>query len=288
MEVALLAGPLAAAPSLQQVVSAVIGFVFFTTAALVFVRVSNHLVRYGGRVEASEFGLPDLLTGGTLALFFIATMVEALQHRRGAETDVSLDNLLPAQLFLIAIVAGVGGFMLYRRLNPARVFGLGRLSLIGSSATAVLFLVASMPVIAVTNYLTVLMLRDLASEQDLVGLFRDLSRDGDYSAMTKAFVATVLLAPPCEEFLFRGYFYGVSKRYLGAFPAALATSLLFAAFHLNLASLPGLFVLALCLTAAYERTGSLLVPIGMHALYNSTSLVMLYLQSQGKVPTFQP
>lgn len=288
MGVALLAGPLAAAPSLQQLISAVIGFFFFTTAAVVFVRVLNHLVRYGGRVDASEFGLPDLLTGGTLALFFIGTMFEALLHRRGTAPEVSLDNLLPAQLFVVAIVASVGAFMLYRRLNPVRVFGLGRLSLIGSSATAVLFLVASMPIIAVTNYLTVLMLRDMASEQDLVGLFRELARDHNYAAMLKAFVATVLLAPPCEEFLFRGYFYGVSKRYLGAFPAALATSLLFAAFHLNLASLPGLFVLAMCLTAAYERTGSLLVPIGMHALYNSTSLVMLYLQSQGKVPAFQP
>ncbi len=288
MGVALLAGPLAAAPTLQQLSTSLIGFVFFATAAIVFVRVLNHLVRYGGRVEAGEFGLPDLLTGGTLALFFIATMVEALQRRPGAETELSLDNLLPAQLFLVAIVAGVGGFMLYRRLNPVRVFGLARLSLIAAGATAGLFLVASMPVITVTNYLTVLMLRDLASEQDLVGLFRELSRDGNYAAMLKAFVATVLLAPPCEEFLFRGYFYGVSKRYLGAFPAALATSLLFAAFHLNLASLPGLFVLALCLTAAYERTGSLLVPIGMHALYNCTSLVMLYLQSQGKVPAFQP
>ena len=31
---------------------------------------------------------------------------------------------------------------------------------------------------------------------------------------------------------------------------------------------------------AYERTGSLLVPIGMHAIFNLTSLVVIYGQAQ--------
>ena len=36
---------------------------------------------------------------------------------------------------------------------------------------------------------------------------------------------------------------------------------------------------------AYERTGSLLVPIGMHALYNFTSLCFIYLQGRGLLPS---
>ena len=43
-------------------------------------------------------------------------------------------------------------------------------------------------------------------------------------------------------------------------------------------------VFALCLTLAYERTGSLLVPIGMHALFNFTSLSLIYLQARGFLP----
>src|SRR5438874_13298805 len=88
----------------------------------------------------------------------------------------------------------------------------------------------------------------------------------------------VVLAPAAEELMFRGYLYGVLKRYCGVFAATILSAAMFAAMHLNLASLPSLFVLALCFTVAYEVTGSLLVTISMHALFNLTMfLMMLYL-----------
>ena len=40
----------------------------------------------------------------------------------------------------------------------------------------------------------------------------------------------------------------------------------------------------LCLTLAYEVTGSLLVPIGMHALFNSSQLAFLLWQAQPIAP----
>lgn len=267
-----------------QIAAAFVAFLLATMVVVVFGNSLTHLVRYGGNVRATHFGLPDLLTSSTLGLFFIGLMVESLRGPGGHSEPVSVDQLLPAQLFIVAVVAGLSGFLIYRRMSPGRIFGLGAVSFGGVVALAVIFLLAAMPIVAITNYLSQLMLRNLADEQELVSLFRELARQQNLEAMTKAFIATVILAPACEEFLFRGYFYGVGKRYLGALPSALLTSLLFAAFHLNLASLPGLFVLALCLTAAYERTGSLLVPIGMHALYNLTSLVVLYFQARGHLP----
>jgi membrane protease YdiL (CAAX protease family) len=271
-------------PPAYQVIAGLIALLLAGVSLVVFANTLTYLVRRGGNVHAEHFALPDLLTGSTLALFFVGVMVESLRAHGGEVAEVSVEQILPAQLYLVAIVAGLAGFLIYRHLSPARIFGLGAVSFGGTIALAVIFILASMPIVALTNQLTMLMLRDLAAEQNLVGLFRDLARNRDFAAMGKAFVATVILAPACEEFLFRGYFYGIGKRYLGGFTSALVTSLLFAAFHLNLASLPGLFVLALCLTAAYERSGSLLVPIGMHALYNCTSLAILYLQAQGRLP----
>jgi membrane protease YdiL (CAAX protease family) len=271
-----------------QVAAALVAFGLVALAVVVFGRTLTHLVRYGGNVSAAHFGLPDLLTGMTLAVFFIGLMVDSLSGSGGQGVPVSVDQLLPAQLTVVAIVAGLSGFLLYRRLSPGRIFGLGAVSFVGVVVLALLFLFAAMPVVALTNFLSQLMLRDLADEQELVSLFRKVAREHDFVALGKAFVAAAILAPACEEFLFRGYFYGVGKRYLGALASALATSLLFAAIHLNLAALPGLFVLALCLTVAYERTGSLFVAIGMHALYNCTSLVFLYLQAQGKMTWVTP
>jgi membrane protease YdiL (CAAX protease family) len=274
--------------ALPVVAGAVVVLGVIGLAAIVFGHTLTHLVRRGGQVQPAHFGLPDLLTGSTLAFFFIGLMVQSLREGESSSAPISVDQLLPAQLFVVAVVAGLSGFLIYRHRSPGRIFGLGAISAGGVVVLAVIFLLAAMPVVAITNYFSQLMLRDLADEQELVSLFRELARNRDFAAMGKAFVATAILAPACEEFLFRGYFYGVGKRYLGALASALATSLLFAAFHLNLASLPGLFVLALCLTAAYERTGSLLVPIGMHALYNCTSLAILYLQAQGRLPGLEP
>ncbi|MEI9893033.1 MAG: CPBP family intramembrane glutamic endopeptidase [Chthoniobacter sp.] len=70
------------------------------------------------------------------------------------------------------------------------------------------------------------------------------------------------------------------KHYLGPLSAGIFACVLFAAFHASLSAFGGLLVLAVCLNIAYERTGSLLVPIGMHALFNLTSLLVIYGQAQ--------
>jgi membrane protease YdiL (CAAX protease family) len=279
---------LATNPEIGEFFAAFAALALFSGALAIFAAAVSHLVRTGGRVEAGHFGLPDVLTGGVLVLYMLGGIAAVLFTEGGAHEPVSLERLLPQQMFVVAMVAGLSGFLIYRRMNPARLFGLGRLSVGATLGLAVIFLLAALPIVGVTNQLTVLMLRDLADEQELVGLFRELVRAGDPTAIGKAFVAAAVVAPVCEEFIFRGYFYGIGKRYFGSLASAMATSLLFAAIHLNLASLPGLFVLALCLTAAYERTGSLLVPMGVHALYNTASLVAIYLQAQGRLPELTP
>ena len=59
------------------------------------------------------------------------------------------------------------------------------------------------------------------------------------------------------------------------------TAVLFALLHANVFSFAGLLLLALFFTIAYEYTGSLLVPIGMHATFNFINLAMLCIQGSG-------
>lgn len=118
-----------------------------------------------------------------------------------------------------------------------------------------------------------------SDEQIIVTLFRHEVSGGHWRGTVAIFLSATILAPLTEEFAFRGYFYGALKRQFGIAGAALLTSALFALIHVNLSSLPALFFLALCLTVAYEWTGSLLVPIAMHALFNTTSLMWMYLEA---------
>jgi len=77
--------------------------------------------------------------------------------------------------------------------------------------------------------------------------------------------------------VFRFFLYGVLKRYFGIIAGLLINALLFAAVHQHLPSFAPLFILGCCFTLAYEWSGSILVPMAMHALFNSANLVLLAL-----------
>ena len=87
--------------------------------------------------------------------------------------------------------------------------------------------------------------------------------------------AVAVLAPLCEEVLFRGYIYAATKRFSDRFFACLLSSLLFAVVHYNINALIPLFFLAIVLVIAYELTGSIWTPILIHALVNGSTLIFI-------------
>jgi hypothetical protein len=76
-----------------------------------------------------------------------------------------------------------------------------------------------------------------------------------------------------EEFLFRGYTLFTLSTGVGFWPAAILLSLLFAAVHLQNSGegrvgVAGVFVVGLLWCFALRRTGSLWLPVGMHAAFD--------------------
>jgi membrane protease YdiL (CAAX protease family) len=91
-------------------------------------------------------------------------------------------------------------------------------------------------------------------------------------------VLTCVLAPICEEFLFRGFIFTALRNWRGLWPAALITGLVFGAVHAGSAPAADLVPLAalgflLCLVYAY--TGSLYPCIALHSLNNSIAFASL-------------
>jgi len=83
---------------------------------------------------------------------------------------------------------------------------------------------------------------------------------------------TCVVAPICEEFLFRGFIFTSLRNWRGPWPAAVITGLLFGAVHAFSAPVEYLLPLAalgfaLCLL--YRATGSLYPCIAAHAINNS-------------------
>ncbi|HTA14973.1 MAG TPA: type II CAAX endopeptidase family protein, partial [Solirubrobacteraceae bacterium] len=83
---------------------------------------------------------------------------------------------------------------------------------------------------------------------------------------------TTVIAPICEEILFRGYIFAALSKWRGWLPAALITGVLFGGVHAGsapVADLVPLGVLGFMLCMLYRRTGSLYPCIAAHSLNNS-------------------
>ena len=257
--------------------------VCLAAALATYLRLFARIRQAGGKVRTSEFSSTDLMICFALA-GFLAWLVgwAAISHASGkpATPTITPDKVLPAATLFLAPVAGIAVLLWARGVNLAQLFGLAQVSLVRVVVLGIALVLAAFPLVVVSGGLVQLVLRETAQEQELVALFREVTRNADGPAMFKIALAGTIIAPLTEEFLFRGYFYGVFKRFFGPPFAVPFTAILFAAVHLNLTSLPALFVLAICLTLAYEHTGSLLVPIMMHAFFNSTQLALLYFASQ--------
>jgi len=88
-------------------------------------------------------------------------------------------------------------------------------------------------------------------------------------------LGAIVLAPLVEETLFRGILYPFLKPRIGLPLAVTATSLVFAAIHLNVMTFVPLTFIGLALVWVYEQTDNLLAPIVAHALFNAVNFVML-------------
>lgn len=98
----------------------------------------------------------------------------------------------------------------------------------------------------------------------------------DRFSRVMAFVALVIVAPVCEEILFRGYLYGKIRRY-GVALAAIVTSVVFALLHGQWNVAIDVFALSLVLCYLREFTGSIWAGIVLHMVKNSIAYYFLFI-----------
>jgi membrane protease YdiL (CAAX protease family) len=105
------------------------------------------------------------------------------------------------------------------------------------------------------------------------------SRDG--VALGIFFFTAAIAAPLFEELLFRGFLLPSLTRYLPVWASILTSSLLFAAAHLSLSEILPLTALGIVLGVVYTRSRNLLAPMLLHSLWNSGTLLSLFLLGSG-------
>lgn len=96
------------------------------------------------------------------------------------------------------------------------------------------------------------------------------------------FLFTAAIAAPLfEEVLFRGFLLPSLTRYMSVSWAILLSSLIFAVAHLSLSEVLPLAVLGIILGVTYTRSRNLLSSILLHSLWNSVTMIGLFILGSG-------
>lgn len=223
-------------------------------------------------VKTRWYNQVDLLVAGFLFLFFFFQAVATASMPPGGEVKYTPEALLGAMVFQFGL-AGIVVAVMFGRVRPVSWLGLRwpkwpLTLLIGPGC--VLLMWAVMFALDRAGYMK--WSESLGGgAQDTVKLLKE-SKDPVILGLM-ALIA-VIVAPLCEEIIFRGYLYPVAKRFTGPWPAAIFSALVFGAAHGNLTALLPLFLLALLLVWLYEKTGSLWSTIAVHFCFNGATVLI--------------
>jgi membrane protease YdiL (CAAX protease family) len=256
--------------------TAVLGLILLAlvpVGCVVYWRIIRKTFGGEGKVRVERIGYPELVLGFLLITMFLGLIALSLNI---GKQEVQNDDIIQGSIFYLFLVGVIAAFLQVRGRNIGELFGFGSIPLPQSLWRGFLLVLTAYPLVTLVAAVVQKIFGTETEQQDVVTFFQNAAKNSDTLGMASTVFMASILAPFAEEFIFRGFLYGVTKRFFGILPGILFTSAMFAAIHMNLAALPALFVLAICLNLAYESTGSLAVPMVMHAVFNLTQLLFLF------------
>jgi membrane protease YdiL (CAAX protease family) len=252
--------------------AAVIYAAFLVAAAYIYVSLVRQIrarVVEPAAIAIRDFGWPEAILASLLACWFLLNVLASASHN---VTSMRSRDLAANAIFTIGLLLFIAVFLYLRGLNLSSLGGFSKIGFGRAVATGAVLMLAAYPLVLLAEAVTQNFLHGVSDKQGIVELF-------NASTTLKQRILIILLAvtvaPIAEEFFFRFFLYGVMKRYFGYGVGLVINALLFAAVHAHLPSFAPLFVLGICFTIAYEWTGSILVSMTMHALFNALALTAL-------------
>jgi len=218
---------------------------------------------------ARTFGLPEAILASVLILFFLLTISSTVPD---PSLQFKARNLLANLLLTALVVLVIVTLLQFRGFDVGVLAGFFRISFFRALGTGAMLLFFAYPLIGLSEAVNQRFFGGGSSKQSIVEFF---SGSRTIQERIMIIVFAVAIAPVVEEFVFRFFIYGVLKRYFGCLLGVILSALLFAAAHAHFPSFVPLFVLGSCFAIAYEWSGSILVSMTMHSLFNSLTLAAL-------------
>jgi membrane protease YdiL (CAAX protease family) len=257
---------------LLPAVSAALNALFVVAGVYIYVSILRQIAARGPNSEAPPlrtFGWPEAVIAVLLTAFFLLSLSGAATHN---VSRLRTRDLIASAMLTIGLLLAVAGFLRLRRFDLNSLAGFSRIGFFRMLITGAVLILAAYPLIFLADVVTQRVMRSAPQRQAIVEMF---SESSTLDQRILIIVLAVTLAPVAEEFIFRFFIYGVARRYFGKAIGVLVSALLFAAVHAHLPSFAPLFVLGACFAIAYEWSGSILVAMTMHALFNAITLTAL-------------
>ena len=223
----------------------------------------------GTDAPARAFGVPEAILAALLILFLSLSVAASVSR---PSIDFSGPTLLGNFLLMGFLVLFIVTFLWLRGFDVGSLGGFYRISFLRTLSTGAILLFFAYPLILWSDIITQRVFGGGSSRQNIVEFF---SGSRTLGQRIMIIVFAIAIAPVIEEFLFRFFLYNVIKRYLGRLVGVTFSALLFSAAHAHFPSFVPLFVLGSCFAIAYEWSGSILVAMTMHSLFNSLTLTAL-------------
>lgn len=254
--------------------SAVINAFFLVAGVYIYVSLVRQISLRVTEPDAPfvrKFGWPEAFLALSLTLVFL--WLATLSGSPAAKA-IRMGNreLIHSGVFTIGLLLMVAGFLRLRRFDLDALGGFSKIGFFRTAVTGGILMLAAYPLIFLADVITQRLSQKPPEKQAIVDLFNASST---IEQRILIIVLAVSVAPLAEEFIFRFFLYGVLKRYLGRAIGVVVSALLFAAVHAHAPSFAPLFVLGTCFALAYEWSGSILVPMTMHAFFNALTLTAL-------------
>lgn len=148
--------------------------------------------------------------------------------------------------------------------GPGRLIGAG-----------VMAWLAAIPVMALAYFISTQLFGSQGSSNPIIAIVTEAARHENFSATLLFYITLGVLAPICEESLFRGFLYTYLRRSWGVLPSALLSAGLFSLAHLDPGGFLPLFSLGMIFAIAIEKTKSLVPAMIAHGLWNSCTFTLV-------------
>jgi membrane protease YdiL (CAAX protease family) len=218
-------------------------------------------------------GLFCILTGVVLGMSLISALCPPHD-----EAPAPLILFFRACVLHIVALVAIIAIIISRKLPINRALGIRWNKTASNVGQGITFYLGIMPVIGVAAFAYAFLLRTMDLPIDKQEVLRWFS-DPAFPTWFRVglILIAVVVAPIVEELVFRGIALPAVMKHSRPWLAVCFISLVFASVHSHLPSLVPLFLLAVGFSVAYIHSESILVPIVMHATFNTMSLIAHFL-----------